>query len=53
MKKDFILFGKPVISNDEIKEVADSLKKGWLGTGPKVNNFEKKFSLFSSLSLYL
>ena len=46
MKKDFILFGKPVISKYEIKEVVDSLKKGWLGTGPKVNKFEKKFSLF-------
>ncbi|MFH1255823.1 MAG: DegT/DnrJ/EryC1/StrS family aminotransferase [Candidatus Diapherotrites archaeon] len=40
---DYIVFGKPKIEDDEIEEVVDSLKTGWLGTGPKTQAFEKKF----------
>lgn len=38
--KKFLVFGKPFIGKEEISEVVDSLKKGWLGTGPKVSIFE-------------
>ncbi len=44
MKKDFIVFGQPLIEQAEIDEVVDSLKKAWLGTGPKVAKFEKMFA---------
>ena len=46
--KDFILFGQPEIGNDEINEVVDSLKKGWLGTGPKTKRFENDFAKYKS-----
>lgn len=43
MKNQFIVFGSPLIEDDEIEEVVDSLKSGWLGTGPKVHQFEQMF----------
>ena len=39
----FIVFGSPRIEEDEIQEVVDSLRSGWLGTGPKVAKFEQEF----------
>lgn len=36
----YIVFGSPLIEEEEINEVVDSLKSGWLGTGPKVTRFE-------------
>ena len=43
-KRPFIVFGSPQIYSEEISEVTDSLEKGWLGTGPKVQRFESDFS---------
>ena len=43
MKNKFIVFGSPQISKNEIAEVVDSLKSGWIGTGPKVSRFEEDF----------
>ncbi len=43
-RKDFLVFGKPHIGKEEIDEVVKTLKSGWLGTGPKVELFEKKFT---------
>lgn len=40
MRKDFLIFGSPVISQDEIEEVLNTMKSGWLGTGKKVAQFE-------------
>ncbi|NQV78025.1 MAG: DegT/DnrJ/EryC1/StrS family aminotransferase [Lutibacter sp.] len=45
---DFIVFGKPLIGEDEIKEVTDSLTNAWLGTGPKVKIFEDNFAKYNS-----
>ena len=42
-RKDFLIFGSPKIEDDEISEVNDTLKSGWLGTGPKVAKFEEMF----------
>lgn len=39
-RKGFLVFGSPKIGKEEIKEVVDSLKSGWIGTGPKVTRFE-------------
>ena len=46
---EFIIFGKPVINDDEINEVLDSLKSGWLGTGPKAKLFEENFSKYKGV----
>ena len=45
MQKD-IKFFVPDISQDEINEVLDTLKSGWLTTGPKVKLFEEKIANF-------
>ncbi len=43
MRKDFLVFGSPCIEQAEIDEVVDSLKSGWISTGPKVARFETLF----------
>ena len=35
-----LIFGQPHIEKKEISEVLNTLKSGWLGTGPKVQKFE-------------
>src|SRR6516164_2194199 len=40
VRDSFLVFGSPVIGEDEIAEVVDSLRSGWVGTGPKVHKFE-------------
>ena len=39
-------FFKPSISEHEIEDVSDSLRSGWLTTGPKTKLFEKEFASF-------
>lgn len=43
MREKFLPFALPLIEDDEIKEVADSLKSGWITTGPKTKEFEERF----------
>lgn len=42
----FIPFALPEIGEDEIAEVVDSLRSGWITTGPKASLFERRFSEF-------
>ena len=44
MREDFLVFGSPLIGDAEIAEVVDSLRSGWVGTGPKVQRFEGMLS---------
>ena len=44
MKK--IRLFKPSIGVDELKNIKKVFKKSWLGYGPLVKNFEKKFAKF-------
>ncbi len=41
-----IPFHKPSIGNEEINEVVDTLRSGWLTTGPKSRMFEAEFSKY-------
>lgn len=41
VRNKFLVFGSPLIGEEEIEEVTHSLKTGWLGTGPKVAKFEE------------
>ncbi len=43
MRKNFLIFGSPAIEKPEIDEIVASMKSGWLGTGPKVHQFEEMF----------
>jgi len=39
----YIVFGKPQILEADILEVVETIRSGWLGTGPKTALFEEKF----------
>ncbi len=41
-----IPFHKPYITEEEIAEVVDSLKSGWITTGPKTVRFEEAFTKY-------
>jgi UDP-4-amino-4,6-dideoxy-N-acetyl-beta-L-altrosamine transaminase len=41
MEKEFLPYYQPLVEEDEIKEVVDTLKSGWLTMGPKTIEFEK------------
>ncbi len=43
MRKNFLVFGSPRIEEDEIQEVVATLRSGWIGTGPRVGQFEAAF----------
>ncbi len=42
-RDSYLVFGAPLIEEAEINEVVDSLRSGWIGTGPKVATFEEMF----------
>jgi dTDP-4-amino-4,6-dideoxygalactose transaminase len=45
-KSEFVVFGQPLILQDEINEVSACLSRRWIGTGPLVNKFEESFSKY-------
>lgn len=47
----FIPFALPDIGEEEIAEVVDSMRSGWVTTGPKTKRFEQEFSDFLGGSL--
>lgn len=46
MASDFLPFALPDIGDEEIDEVVDALRSGWVTTGPKTKQFETDFSSF-------
>jgi dTDP-4-amino-4,6-dideoxygalactose transaminase len=44
VRDSFLIFGSPLIGEEEIAEVVDSLRSGWIGTGPKVHRFEQRLA---------
>lgn len=46
MNKDFLLFHKPFISEDEVNEIVDTVRSGWLSMGPKTIRFENEFNKY-------
>ena len=45
-----ILFSPPDISELEIKEVTETLKSGWITTGPKTKEFERKIADYCNVN---
>ncbi|MCK4306033.1 MAG: DegT/DnrJ/EryC1/StrS family aminotransferase [Candidatus Eisenbacteria sp.] len=43
VRTEYLIFGKPDIREEEIREVEATIRSGWLGTGPRVAAFEKAF----------
>src|SRR6266540_4260970 len=46
LRSEFLPFSIPTIEEDEINEVVDSLRSGWITTGPKVKRFEESFKAY-------
>ena len=46
IRETFLPFSLPWIGEEEIAEVADSLRSGWITTGPKVKRFETEFAAY-------
>ncbi|HLW59019.1 MAG TPA: DegT/DnrJ/EryC1/StrS aminotransferase family protein [bacterium] len=46
MRSTFLNFSPPSIGAEEISEVVDTLRSGWITTGPKVARFEREFAAF-------
>jgi dTDP-4-amino-4,6-dideoxygalactose transaminase len=46
-REKYLIFGSPLIEEPEIQEVVDTLRSGWLGTGPKVARFEDVFKEYT------
>jgi hypothetical protein len=44
VRDSFLAFGKPCLGEEEEREVLDTLRSGWIGTGPKATQFEKMFA---------
>ena len=43
MRETFLPFAKPSIGDGEIAELTESLRSGWITTGPKVERFTEEF----------
>src|SRR5579862_7091445 len=46
MRDKFLPFSPPLIGEEEINEVVDTLRAEWITTGPKVKRFEENFAQF-------
>lgn len=44
MRTDFLPYCRPDVGEEEIAAVAESMRNGWLTTGPKVRQFEDAFA---------
>jgi dTDP-4-amino-4,6-dideoxygalactose transaminase len=45
-----VAFSLPDIGEEEIKEVTDTLRSGWITTGPKTKEFERRIAEFTNTS---
>ena len=43
-RAEFLPFSPPVIGEEEVTEVVDTLRSDWLTTGPKTRCFEQEFA---------
>jgi dTDP-4-amino-4,6-dideoxygalactose transaminase len=50
MRTSFLPFHLPLISEDQIASVVETLRSGWLTTGPKVKRLEEEFRDFVGAS---
>ncbi len=48
MRKSFLPFTRPSITEAEVLEVSEALRSGWITSGPRVAAFEKEFSAYVS-----
>ena len=51
MENRHIAFSPPDITEEEIAEVVDALKSGWITTGPKTKRFENELAEYMGTSI--
>lgn len=49
MRSNYLVFGQPLIEEAEIEEVVKSMRAAWLGTGPKVAEFEQRVAAYKGV----
>jgi dTDP-4-amino-4,6-dideoxygalactose transaminase len=47
-RQDLLVFGSPLIGEEEIAEVVATLRSGWIGTGPRVAQFEEMMKEYTA-----
>src|SRR5689334_18308650 len=47
VRDKFLVFGSPLIGEEEIEEVVATLRSGWIGTGPRVAKFEEMMAEYT------
>lgn len=50
IREKMLPFGAPYFGEQEIAEVVDTLKSGWISTGPKTKKFEQEFAEYVGAS---
>ena len=50
VRDQMLVFGAPLIGEEEIAEVVATLRSGWIGTGPRVARFEADFAAYQGVS---
>lgn len=46
VRREYLVFGRPFIGEEEIAEVVEVLRSRWIGTGPRTERFEKDFAAY-------
>ena len=49
-RNDFLVYGAPALGEEEVNELVDVLRSGWIGTGPRVSNFEQLFGNYKEVT---
>jgi len=44
MSNKYVVFGRPVLGEEEVSAVVEVLRSGWIGTGPKARELEARFA---------
>jgi dTDP-4-amino-4,6-dideoxygalactose transaminase len=44
VRRDFLVFGRPLLSAEDEQEVLECLRSGWVGYGPRSQQFEAAFA---------
>jgi dTDP-4-amino-4,6-dideoxygalactose transaminase len=50
VRETMLVFGAPALDDAEYEEVLDTLRSGWIGTGPKTARFEAEFARYVGAS---
>lgn len=44
MSNKYVVFGRPVLGEEEVSAVVEVLRSGWIGTGPRARELEARFA---------